>query len=93
MIPHGNCRDASKSGRIVNEDKAVAPRHDYIMREFILNDDFIDNRREERPARTRKSPGDHILKILLGRQLLHDIRESVSRKTGMVHDTHRCINK
>ena len=68
MIPHGNCRDATKSGCVVDQDKPVAPGHYYIMREFVLNDDFINDRRKERPAWTRKGPRHYILQILMRRR-------------------------
>src|SRR5687767_9450565 len=77
MIPHGNCRDATQSRSVVHQNQSTAPGDDYVMREFILNDYFIDNSRKERPALMRKSPCHHILKILLRLQLFRDIREGV----------------
>ena len=42
MIPHGNCRNSSQSRSVVNKDEPTAPRNNYIMREFILDNDIRD---------------------------------------------------
>ena len=39
VIPHGNCRDPSQSGRIINEHQPFTVRDDDIMGELILHDD------------------------------------------------------
>jgi hypothetical protein len=44
MIPNGNCRHCSKSGRVVDQ-KNVSIRHDYVVRELILRYDFGDELR------------------------------------------------
>ena len=43
MVPNGNCRHATESSRVVNQNESVAPRHNNVMSELILNDDLRDN--------------------------------------------------
>jgi hypothetical protein len=93
VIPHGNCRDAAQSCRVIDEHKPITPRNDNIMREFVLNDDFRDNGRNKSPARIRKRPSHHIPQIFLRRQFSRDACDSSGRKIGVVQDVHWCISE
>jgi hypothetical protein len=42
MVPHGDRRYGSQSGRAINQHQRRPPRHDQIMSEFILNNYLAD---------------------------------------------------
>jgi hypothetical protein len=41
MVKNGNCHYSAESGRIVDK-KQISIRHDYVMSELILRNDFRD---------------------------------------------------
>jgi hypothetical protein len=47
MIPHGNCRDTTKSRGVVHKHETVPPWHNYVMSEFVLDNDLRDNGRNK----------------------------------------------
>src|SRR5262245_61146736 len=67
MVPNGNCRYTAQSSCVVNEHQSVAPGHDNIVSEFVLNNDLRDDRWNESSARERQSPRHDVLEILLPR--------------------------
>ncbi len=72
MIPHGNCRDATQSRRVVDKHKPATPRNNNIVGEFVLYDYFRNNGRSECPTGLRKCPRHYILEIFLRRQFFRD---------------------
>jgi hypothetical protein len=67
MIPHGNCRDAAQSGRIINEHQPISVRDNDIMCKFILHDNISDNRRNKYSLWMRQCPFHQVFKTLLAR--------------------------
>ena len=60
MVPNGNCRHGSESGGVVNEEY-VLKRHNDVMSEFVLSDDFCNDLRVNISLRFHRRPSQYII--------------------------------
>ena len=60
MIPDGDRRDLAQSARPIDEDQPVSPRNDYVVRKFVLHDDFGYDPGGNLARRLGRSPSNDI---------------------------------
>lgn len=68
MVPDGDRRHGSESGRIINK-KYLFKRHDYVMCEFVLRDHFRNDLPMNEFFGFRRSPRQHICQAFVALDL------------------------
>jgi hypothetical protein len=79
MVPDGDRRDSSQSGRSIHQDQPVAPRYDNVVGKLVLYDYICDYLRMDDAFRLRKRPLHNIPEAAMGAQFLFYLGQIADR--------------
>ena len=77
LIPDGDRRHGSKSGRVVNE-KDIATGNDNVVGKLVLGYDLRHDLRMNFTFRLTRGPGEHVAEPFVAADLLCDKRELIA---------------